>query len=77
MNENAIPVEQLCEDLAYAENAANGLTLDGSVTYEVKTPTKRKRYGRLVCCADCGSSKKTLYKIGDLYYCRDCKKNHM
>lgn len=76
MNEKPIPMEQLYEDLAYAENVANGLILDGSVTYAVKTPTKCKRYGRLVCCADCGSSKKTLFKVVDVYYCKDCKKAH-
>lgn len=55
------------EDHAYDE---------GTVSYEVKSSAKRKRYGRLVCCADCGSSKKTLFKIGDLYYCKHCKTNH-
>lgn len=45
-------------------------------TQEVPKPCKHKRYGTRVLCAECGTSKKTLYKVGELYFCRDCKKKH-
>ena len=43
---------------------------------EMPKSSKRKRYGTRVLCAECGTSKKTLYKVGELYFCRDCKKQH-
>ena len=45
-------------------------------TQETPKPGKHKRYGTRVLCAGCGTSKKTLYKVGELYFCRDCKKQH-
>ena len=42
-------------------------------TQEMPGLSKHKRYGTRVLCAECGSSKKTLYKVGELYFCRDCK----
>lgn len=43
---------------------------------ETPKPSKHKRYSTRVLCAECGTSKKTLYKVGELYFCRDCKKKH-
>ena len=51
------------------------ISIPGSYsTQEAPKPSKHKRYGTRVLCAECGTSKKTLYKVGELYFCRDCKK---
>ena len=38
---------------------------------------KRLRYGAKVFCVRCGADHKTLYRVGDAYMCKECKKQYL
>jgi predicted SprT family Zn-dependent metalloprotease len=57
---------------AYAK-IMNKIAKPNSKTQQLKREKLEKRPIQKVVCKNCGNGKTTLYKVGQDYYCKECK----